>query len=148
MSGQSELEQLSKMVRLLGPPNVADWPEFASLEHAQNYTFNTRNAAQGSRLRELFPTHSFSASSNALSEQGFNLLQGLLTYNPAKRLTAAEALAHPYFSEAPLPQSSVLMPTFPASNVTAAPADGLGHRGPNSGDLKRKREQEAMGFFL
>jgi cell division cycle 2-like protein len=33
-----------------------------------------------------------------LSDQGFELLNGLLTFNPDKRLTAAAALKHPWFS--------------------------------------------------
>jgi len=36
------------------------------------------------------------------SPQGFALLERLLSINPAHRLTAAEALRHPYFSEEPL----------------------------------------------
>jgi len=143
LAGQSEMEQLSKMIRLMGTPSLEDWPEFGELEHARNYSF--ARGAQPSRLRELFPRHSYTASGNALSELGFDLLQGLLTYNPAKRLTAAQALAHPYFAEAPLPQSAALMPTFPASNEKSAEAHA---HGPDSGDLRRKREQESMGFFL
>jgi cell division cycle 2-like protein len=44
-----------------------------------------------SRLREILPA-------DKLSEQGFQVLQGLLTCNPQKRLTAAKALKHPWFA--------------------------------------------------
>ena len=141
LTGQSEMEQISKMLKLLGTPNVDEWPEFLQLEHAQNYSFAK---TLPSRLRELFPTHSYAGSTNVLSDAGFNLLSQLLEYNPARRISAADALSHPYFAEAPLPQSQALMPTFPDSNSR----EHDDTHGPNSGDLRRKKEQEAMGFFL
>jgi hypothetical protein len=33
-----------------------------------------------------------------------------------KRISCAEALRHPWFSEQPLPKDTALMPTFPATN--------------------------------
>ena len=46
------------------------------------------------RLREKFPAPSFhdDGGRGRLTEEGFKLLSGLLTLNPDKRLTAAEAL--------------------------------------------------------
>ena len=38
-----------------------------------------------------------------LSEQGCDLLDKLLQYDPSKRLSASQALEHPFFSEEPLP---------------------------------------------
>ena len=49
-----------------------------------------------------------------LSANGIDLLNSLLTYDPDKRLTAAEALRHPFFSENPLPKDPDLMPNFPS----------------------------------
>ncbi|KAM0927023.1 hypothetical protein ACQ4PT_003147 [Festuca glaucescens] len=45
---------------------------------------------QHRRLREMFPEET-------LPEEGFNVLNGLLTWNPEKRLTTADALNHPWF---------------------------------------------------
>jgi serine/threonine protein kinase len=39
----------------------------------------------------------------------------MLTYDPRKRITAQEALQHPFFSEPPLPKSTDFMPTFEES---------------------------------
>ena len=55
-----------------------------------------------------------------LPRDGIELVNGLLTYDPAKRLTAGKALVHPHFATAPLPKEEDLMPTFPA--VHAQPA--------------------------
>jgi serine/threonine protein kinase len=34
-----------------------------------------------------------------LDEEGVNLLEEMLQYDPAKRITAADAMNHPYFSD-------------------------------------------------
>lgn len=38
----------------------------------------------------------------------------LLAYDPDKRISAEEALKHPYFSESPLPKHSDLFASFPS----------------------------------
>ncbi len=37
------------------------------------------------------------------NENGFNLLSQLLEYDPYRRITAEDALNHPYFQESPKP---------------------------------------------
>lgn len=44
-----------------------------------------------------------------------------LTYDPAQRITAEDALRHDYFKEAPLPIDPAMFPTWPAKSE-------LGHR--------------------
>jgi serine/threonine protein kinase len=68
-----------------------------------------------SRLREEFLNNTFS-NAGVLSEQGFDLLSRLLSFNPKKRITAAEALSHPWFKESPLPQKISMMPTFTSAH--------------------------------
>jgi cell division cycle 2-like protein len=48
-----------------------------------------------------------------LSDAGFDLLSRLLALNPAKRLSAKEALEHEWFREGPLPAPKHIMPSFP-----------------------------------
>ncbi|XP_051211121.1 putative cyclin-dependent kinase F-2 [Lolium perenne] len=72
-----DARQLLSIFSVLGVP---DWPGVTSLL-----------GRQGSRLRELFPIET-------LSEDGFQVLEGLLACNPRKRLTAAAALKLPWFS--------------------------------------------------
>jgi serine/threonine protein kinase len=42
-----------------------------------------------------------------------DLIKKFLTYDPNKRITAYQALQHPYFTESPMPKSPDMMPTFP-----------------------------------
>ena len=51
-----------------------------------------------------------------LSDAGLNLLQGLLEYDSTKRLTAEQALQHPWFAEEPLPCPEDKMPVFAPLN--------------------------------
>ncbi|KZV39976.1 cyclin-dependent kinase G-2 [Dorcoceras hygrometricum] len=67
-------------------------------------------------LRKKFPATSFTGSP-VLSDAGFDLLNKLLTYDPDKRITAEDALNHPWFREVPLPKSKEFMPTFPAQHA-------------------------------
>ncbi|KOB77745.1 Cell division cycle 2 like-1 transcript variant A [Operophtera brumata] len=71
----------------LGTPSDAVWPGYSELPPVQKMTF-AEHPAGGLRQR---------IGSDLLSETGLTLLNGFLTYNPAKRLTADAALEHAYF---------------------------------------------------
>lgn len=49
-----------------------------------------------------------------LTDCGIDLLQGLFALNPAKRLSAKDALQHPWFGEEPAMAEK--MPVFPEMN--------------------------------
>jgi cyclin-dependent kinase 10 len=61
-----------------------------------------------------------------LSAAGVNLLDVLLTFDPEKRGTATEALAHPFFQESPPPKPPAEMPTYPSTH--SAPERGAERR--------------------
>ena len=64
------------------------------------------------KLRDLFPTNSFSGGV-CLNDTGFDLLTKLLAMNPASRISASQALQHPWLtSEEPYPTPIELMPRF------------------------------------
>ena len=58
-----------------------------------------------------------------ISKTGLNLLNGLLTYDPERRLTARQALRHSYFSELPLAKLPQDMPFFPSAHDADANDD-------------------------
>ncbi|KAI8388241.1 Pkinase-domain-containing protein [Radiomyces spectabilis] len=102
LEGRSEIDQIDKIFKLLGTPNEDIWPGLMELPHAKNISFNQY---RHSTLRSRFPY---------LTSAGLDLLSQLLAYDPDKRITAEQALKHPYFSERPLPKDPSLFPTWPS----------------------------------
>lgn len=49
-----------------------------------------------------------------ITEAGLDLLSKLLTYDPEQRITAEEALEHPYFTESPAPAHPESFASFPS----------------------------------
>ncbi|KDO27987.1 CMGC/CDK protein kinase [Saprolegnia parasitica CBS 223.65] len=106
MNGSTDLDQVQKIYQLLGRPNERIWPGLSALPHASK--FHIDGASSYSTLERVFEKR--------LSSSGMNLLAQLLAYDPKKRLTATEALAHPYFNEKPFPKEPGMMPTFPSQH--------------------------------
>lgn len=100
--GKSEIDQLDKIFKTLGMPNERIWPGFNKLPHADkivqlNQPYNC--------LEKVLPM---------LSPTGIDLLCRLLAYDPNRRITAIDALQHPFFTEAPLPKDPSMFPTWPS----------------------------------
>lgn len=126
LPGKTELKQLQLIFKLLGTPNEKIWPGFNKLRLAGAV--------------EEFPCYIYNNLSHEfpkLSPHGVDLLSRMLTFDPSKRITAAKALDHPYFSEPPLPAS--MMPTFPSLHGTS------GITAPVGGDNKLKLSKNAYG---
>jgi cell division cycle 2-like protein len=83
---KAEIELISMIFKLLGPPTNDSWPEFSSLPLAKSITLPS---PQPHQFRQKLPF---------LTVAGIDLLSSLLTYDPERRITAEEALQHPYFS--------------------------------------------------
>ncbi|KAJ5071608.1 cyclin-dependent kinase 10 [Anaeramoeba ignava] len=101
--GLSELDQLSKIFKVLGTPSVKLWPKYPDLPGVKmfqlpQYEYN--------ELQKLFPF---------LSSDGLDILNRMLTYDFEKRISAKDALLHPYWSQSPLPKDVQMIRTFPSS---------------------------------
>ncbi|CAO3635424.1 unnamed protein product [Cunninghamella echinulata] len=103
-AGRSEIDQVDKIFKLLGMPTEKSWPGFKDLPHANNIAFVDQPT---SIIRAKFPY---------LTEAGMDLMLKLLTYDPEQRITAEEALNHPYFSESPLPKDPSLFQSWPSKS--------------------------------
>lgn len=56
-----------------------------------------------------------------LGSEACDLLHGLLAYDPARRITAAQALRHPWFRDARLPAQALPGPAPPPLPLAADP---------------------------
>ncbi|KAI0793401.1 Pkinase-domain-containing protein [Abortiporus biennis] len=99
---KGEIELLSMIFKLLGPPNSSTWPEYSSLPLAKTINLPPYHPPQ---LRQKFPY---------LTAAGIDLMSKLLTYDPEERISAEDALHHPYFSESPHPKHPDLFGSFPS----------------------------------
>ncbi|KAJ2759322.1 Cyclin-dependent kinase catalytic subunit [Coemansia nantahalensis] len=84
--GDSEIDEIFKIFRILGTPTEEIWPELKTLP---DYKPSFPNW-QPKDLAALLPR---------LDADGIDLLQRMLTYDPAHRISAKQALAHPYFND-------------------------------------------------
>ncbi|CAL4943436.1 unnamed protein product [Urochloa decumbens] len=89
---EDEDGQLRAIFDALGVPDGETWPEFSSTPFATKVLPELDDVNRKNRLREVFPEA-------VLSQQGFEVLDGLLTCNPGKRLTASAALKHAWFAK-------------------------------------------------
>lgn len=105
--GKGELDQLSKVADVLGAPGEHNWRGYSELPNAGRLTFrNQKFSSLRLRVRD-------EAGSARVSNQGLDLLEKLLYYDPEKRISAEEALKHAYFKEMPAPKEPSLIQTFP-----------------------------------
>lgn len=114
-AGKSELAQLDLIFKTLGSPTEDTWPGVDSLPETRKFNFAGKRYKNVLRTKFPLPGPIFDGRP-CLSDAGFDLLSGLLELCPRRRLSAEDALHHPWFSEHPMPKDPALMPTFPATN--------------------------------
>jgi len=84
--GDSEIDELFRIFRYLGTPNEETWPGVSSYEDYKT-TFPQWSAVPLKSVVE------------GLDDLGLDLLSRMLTYEPGKRISARDALRHPYFDD-------------------------------------------------
>ncbi|KAJ3719736.1 kinase-like domain-containing protein [Lentinula raphanica] len=100
---KNELELISMIFKLLGPPSSSSWPGYSSLPLSKTITLPSPHP------------HQFRQKFQYMTTAGIDLLMSLLTYDPDQRISAEEALEHPYFTESPLPKHPDLFGSFPSA---------------------------------
>jgi len=83
--GDSEIDQIFKIFRVLGTPSEETWP---GVEQLPDYKPTFPHWA-GQDLGDHVPS---------LDDNGLDLLKLMLTYDTSKRISAKRTLIHPYFS--------------------------------------------------
>lgn len=85
--GESELDVLTQIFTILGVPNEKSWKNCEQLENFKYF--------KSGDIRSL------SKEFSGCNKDAIDLLEGLLTLDPAKRLSAKEALEHSFFKNDP-----------------------------------------------
>ncbi|KAL4788536.1 hypothetical protein BJX76DRAFT_344917 [Aspergillus varians] len=92
-----EISQLDKLYNMLGTPTRAEWPDITEMPWFQLM----RPTERKKRIFE-------DVYRDTLSPAALDMISQVFRYDPAKRPTAEEVLAHPYFhSEEPSPQQPI-----------------------------------------
>jgi len=107
--GLNESDQLSRIMGLLGTPAEEDWPQDTDVLRANFTNYRARDIA------EILPE---------IEPDARDLLEKMLSFDPKKRISARQALAHPYFAEqGPEPLSSPTMSRSSLSSNTTRSSD-------------------------
>lgn len=94
--GDSEIDQLFRIFRTLGTPTDDIWPGVTQLQDYKS-TF------------PMWTKPNIKGAVKGMDEEGLDLLEKMLIYDPAKRITAKASMRHPYFDHI-LPLSDRLQP--------------------------------------
>ncbi|XP_050260451.1 cell division control protein 2 homolog A-like isoform X1 [Quercus robur] len=84
--GDSEIDELFKIFRVLGTPNDNTWPGVTSLPDYKS-TF------------PKWPSKDLATVVPSLDSAGVDLLSKMLCFDPSRRITARSALEHEYFKD-------------------------------------------------
>ncbi|KHN26013.1 Cyclin-dependent kinase C-2 [Glycine soja] len=102
--GKDEPEQLNKIYELCGAPNEVNWPGVSKIPYYNKF-MPTRPMKR--RLREVF---------RHFDHHALELLEKMLTLDPAQRITAKDALDAEYFWTDPLPCDPKSLPKYESSH--------------------------------
>ena len=92
----TDMGQITTMFRALGTPTDSQWPGLKLLPDYVAFPSYPRPP-----LNTIF---------NAASSDALDLLERMLTYDPERRISARDALMHPYFKNAPRPTTPIELP--------------------------------------
>jgi len=93
VAGRNDQDQLKKIFELLGTPDETTWPTINGYPNSKNVTQLTKDHGTfEGRSKTLFASTAFVT----LGTEGVDLLTRHLQYEPSERISAKEALQHPF----------------------------------------------------
>jgi serine/threonine protein kinase len=146
LPGSSEIDQIHKMVELLGPPTEQSWKEGLRLMNKMNFrlassilpisgtTPPSKQIVDDATTSNEQIEASLRKTIHGRSDTAANLIRMLIQWNPSSRLSAKEALHHefllsvvekenrPTTTSQPLPHQLNQIPIYPSGKATAGNA--------------------------
>ncbi|KAJ2327850.1 hypothetical protein IWW51_001515 [Coemansia sp. RSA 2702] len=113
LQGRGEIDQINRIFAACGTPTRESWPGFDRLPNAGMFKLAApRDPARllRTRLRRY----------DGVTDSALDLLLRMLALDPAQRISASQALDHPYFAEHPPPKDPSMFPTWPSNPPAAA----------------------------
>jgi cyclin-dependent kinase len=89
--GANDADQLIKIFKIIGTPTRQDWPTMAEMPDYHNKYKDGIPMYEGHKLKAIL--------GGRLDRLGVDLLERMLQPDPLKRITARDAMKHPYFDE-------------------------------------------------
>lgn len=91
-NGHTDQEQLQKITRMFGPPTKENWPSLHVYPNSKTLMGPETIRNEPAALSDFIRTTELSN----LGPDGVDLLKRLMLYEPSKRISAADALEHPF----------------------------------------------------
>eukprot|EP00347_Sterkiella_histriomuscorum_P012577 403368034 len=98
LPGRDEGQQIQLIIDKCGAINDKVWEGVQNLHLYHQLLGPLRTSNQGSKLRQYFRDHQLGGE-----PQFLDMIEKLLSLDPSKRMTARQALKHPFFQQLPLP---------------------------------------------
>ena len=105
--GDSEEDHMRRVFSCVGRPTKKRWPDFASLPRTPSIEglgwWDAGDLPARSEVGKILPRQDFRGGGPYLGDSGVDLLSRMLEMNPRRRISAEDALSHPYFGAFPKP---------------------------------------------
>ncbi|KAJ1369835.1 Cell division protein kinase 1 [Parelaphostrongylus tenuis] len=85
--GDSEIDELFRLFRVLGTPTEAEWPGVSMLPDYKPTFPKWKGSSLASKMTDF------------MEADAIDLLESMLVYDPARRISSRKALHHPYFND-------------------------------------------------
>eukprot|EP00898_Chlorokybus_atmophyticus_P009082 jgi/Chlat1/9175/Chrsp97S08449 len=110
-----QADQLDKIFRVLGHPTPEAWPGLAHLPLWQKNAGNIKSK----RYAQPMLQHVCNLPPKSAA---YDLLVKMIEYDPSRRITAAQAMEHEYFSQEPLPGRNAFVAPMGSERPVVYPA--------------------------
>ena len=116
----SDIGQIGRIFRILGTPNFVGNDDVNSGSNVKKSNVYWKDVEMLPLFRKFEPNQAYPIDNlfKATTKNGKDLFSNLCKYDPNKRLSATQALRHPYFSEEPLATAVEKLPNPKAKSTS------------------------------